>query len=237
MTRKNVRNIPSSKKTIGILGGTFDPIHFGHLRAAQEIYERLELDEMRLMPCKQPPHRALPMASASDRLTMVRLAAKDTPFIVDDREMQRKGPSYSVDTLISLRNEFPKASLCLIIGVDAFLGLPTWHEWQKIIQLANIVVMHRSGWDIPTTGAVAELLAKHQLKTNEKMVDFTAQKITEQAITSLEIAASTIRSLIQAGHSPDFLLPSRVIDYIKQHQLYGFSGNNFLTHKTEVANI
>lgn len=231
-----LKNKPN-KKAIGIMGGTFDPIHFGHLRAAQEIYERLSLDEIRLFPCKEPPHRTTPVVSPEDRLAMIKLAIQDSNLWVDDRELHRLGPSYTVDTLRSLRKEFPNASLALIIGVDAFLGLPTWHEWDKILELTNIVVIHRSGWTMPTAGTMAELLLKHHLNTHEKISDFEAGKITQQAITSIEISASTIRSLIQAGHSAHFLLPSNVLDYIETHHLYGFRRKDFSETLTEVAHI
>jgi nicotinate-nucleotide adenylyltransferase len=146
------------RKSLGLFGGTFDPIHFGHLRAALEIYQNLKLDEMRIIPCKQPPHRPIPKAAPLDRIEMVRNAVINTPLMLDDREMHRDGPSYTVDTLMSFRREFPRASLCLLVGVDTFLGLTSWHQWEKIIQLANIMVMHRHGWTVPDTGIIAELL-------------------------------------------------------------------------------
>jgi nicotinate-nucleotide adenylyltransferase len=222
-------------KKIAILGGTFDPIHFGHLRAAQEIYEELTLDEIRLIPCKHPPHRSTPLASAADRLAMVRLAARGTKLIVDDREIDRPGPSYTVDTLVSLRDELPHASLNLMVGVDAFLGLPHWHNWKKIIQLANIIVMHRHGWNIPTTGIIPELLENHKLDSSKKITEYLHGKIIQLGITSLEITATTIRSLIQTGHSPDFLLPNSVMEYIQHHRLYTTPSSYPTTQPTEVS--
>lgn len=211
--------------TIGIFGGTFDPIHFGHLRAALEIHQQFNLDETRLIPCKHPPHRSAPIASADDRLAMVQLAVLDTALSVDDREMHREGPSYTVDTLMSLRREYPKASLCLIVGSDAFLGLSTWHEWEKLIQLANIIVMIRTGSNVPETGPMVNLLSKHALTPNEQIADFSAGKIVYQKITSLDISATAIRTLIQKEKSPQFLLPVSVFDYIKQHALYHYKEN------------
>ena len=133
-------------KPIGILGGTFDPIHFGHLRSGLEVYESLEFEHIRLIPCGVPPHRELPIASNEQRLAMMRLAVEDnTKLIVDQRELQREGPSYTVDTLLELRQEFPDTPLCLIIGSDAFLGLDSWHQWKKIPQLAHLrlLVVHQ----------------------------------------------------------------------------------------------
>lgn len=207
-------------KSIGILGGTFDPIHFGHLRAAEEILDYLNLDEMRLMPCGSPPHRALPMANAQHRLAMVKLAIHQTDLKIDDREIKRQGPSYTVDSLMSIRHEFPKASLCLCLGLDAFLSITTWHAWEKLIELANIVIIDRGGWDIPSTGVIADFLTKHLLTSTQKINDFAFGKIVQVVIPPLEIKGSSIRALLVAGHSVEFLLPHSVIEYIHKHHLY-----------------
>jgi len=207
------------KKSIGIFGGTFDPIHFGHCRAALEIKQQLKLEELRLIPCKNPPHRTT-IASAEDRLAMLKLAVKNTPLMIDDCEMLRSGPSYTVDTLLSLRKAHPRTSLCLIIAMDAFLGLPTWYEWEKLIELANIAVIDRQGWNMPGSGILAEFFNNHALASKENIIDFTCGKIVLQSITSLDISASNIRLLIQKGHSPQFLLPDSVLEYIQKHTLY-----------------
>ena len=129
---------------MGVFGGTFDPIHYGHLRTAFEMLQALRFDEVRFMPCGNPPHRDTPHADPALRLEMVRVAtAGQHGFVVDDRELQREGPSYSVDTLSQLRTEFPLRPMGLIIGMDAFLGLPKWYHWREILQLAHIVVAHR----------------------------------------------------------------------------------------------
>ena len=126
---------------IGILGGTFDPIHYGHLRTAFELWQELRLAEVRLLPAGTPPHRDQLYAAADVRLRMVRAAVAGQPyFVVDDREVRRTGPSYSVDTLTELRREYPERSLCLLLGMDAFLGLPQWHRWRELLTLAHVVV-------------------------------------------------------------------------------------------------
>ena len=126
-------------KPIGIFGGTFDPIHYGHLRTAFELLQTLDFEAVRFVPCGDPPHRGVTFASAALRLEMVRAATRDEPrFVVDDRELRREGPSYSIDTLMSLREEFPDRSLCLITGMDAFLGLPTWHRSDEILDFAHM---------------------------------------------------------------------------------------------------
>ncbi len=139
---------------IGIFGGTFDPIHFGHLRPAFELSQALKLAEVRFLPAGNPPHRQTTLASA-EILTWpwVKAAvASEKRFVVDDREIRRAGASYSVDTLTELRGEYPDRSLCLMLGMDAFLGLPNWHRWRDILDLAHVVVWHRPGWKAPEKG-------------------------------------------------------------------------------------
>jgi nicotinate-nucleotide adenylyltransferase len=227
----------SKQKTIGIFGGTFDPIHLGHLRAGTEVIELFELDEIRLIPCKHPPHRTTPMAEPHHRLQMLSLATENSKLMVDDREMKREGPSYFIDTLMSVRREFPTASLCMVVGIDAFLGLPYWYQWEKLIQLANIVVIYRSGWTFPETGITVELLKKHQPAKGEKLNQFTHGKITTQFITTLDIQASRIRALIEAKQTPQFLIPEKVLDYIQVHQLYGYNKDDFLTPQQKVTRL
>lgn len=216
----------NARKSLGILGGTFDPIHFGHLRAALEVYQGLKLDEIRLIPCQSPPHRAKPAANAFDRFQMVSLAIQDSVLKLDDREMKRGGESYSVDTLSSLRQEFPKISLCMILGVDAFLSLPSWHHWEKLLDLANIVVMHRVGWNFPEQGQMIDFLKEHRMPTDQTIQAFLYGKIVVQEISSLNIQASVIRSMIGSGRSPEFLLPEKVLKYIRLNQLYGYNSGD-----------
>ena len=126
---------------IGLFGGTFDPLHYGHLRTAFELWQALKLSEVRFMPTGSPPHREQPHAPAQLRLEMVKAAVADQPaFVVDDREVRRTGVSYSVDTLTEVRAEYPQRSLCLLLGMDAFLGLPNWHRWRELLDLAHIIV-------------------------------------------------------------------------------------------------
>lgn len=223
--------MPEPLKTLGLFGGTFDPIHFGHLRAALEIKEALQLEEMRLIPAHHPPHRTSPIASPKDRLKMSRIAAKKSGLVVDAQEMRRDGPSYSIDTLMALRKRYPETSFCMVVGLDAFLGLPSWYQWEKLIQLTNIVVMHRTGLTLPKTGFLQDLLSKHTLNAGEKITNFPHGRIITQIITTLDISASQIRDIIQQQKSPDFLLPEKVWQYIRDHELYGYT--NHLLTKTE----
>lgn len=207
---------------IGILGGTFDPIHHGHLRCAQELLQDLPLDEVRLVPCRIPPHRDTPHASVEQRLRMLKAALDGAPgLFVDERELSREGPSYTVDTLHSLRAELGAIPLCLIVGMDAFNGLDRWHRWQELIDLAHIVVAHRPGWLPPQIGAVAELLRNHVAQSATDLRAQPAGRILLWPITALDISASAIRAQITAGKTPRFLVPEAVARIIAAEGLYG----------------
>jgi len=221
------RHEPAGRKDIeamsplGIFGGTFDPIHYGHLRTAFELLQALELEDVRFIPCGNPPHRTVALADGATRLAMLRLAVEGLPgFSVDDRELRRKGPSYSIDTVISLREEFPDRSLCLIIGMDAFLGLPGWHRQDEILDFAHIVVAHRPGWEAPADGPLGELLARHRTQTPDDLCTALHGRIYIHAVTQLEIASTEIRDLVAAGRDPRFLMPDAVRNMIMETSCY-----------------
>lgn len=207
--------------SIGILGGTFDPIHFGHLRMAQELIEGLGLDEIRFIPAARPPHRATPHESTQHRAEMVRLAIADNPqFVLDTREFERSGPSYMVDTLTSLRTESGmETPLHLLLGADAFLGLPGWHRWRELFGLANIVVVHRPG-----SALDADMTPELRSEWYHRHVDQADQsacgRILSHEITALDISASAIRQAVMQNRSIRYLLPDAVYDYIHTHHLY-----------------
>lgn len=213
--------IRNQSRRVGLLGGTFDPIHFGHLRSAVEVRECLALDELRLIPNATPPHRDRPGASAQQRLEMVCLAtAADASLLVDDCELQRDRPSYTVETLESLRAELGvEATLFLIVGWDAFSGLPSWHRWEEILQLASLVVLQRPEQDQELPEVLKDLLAARSVGDASGM-QATRGEILCLAQTPLAISATHIRSLIQAGRSPRFLLPDSVLGYIETKGLY-----------------
>jgi nicotinate-nucleotide adenylyltransferase len=207
---------------MGIFGGTFDPIHLGHLRTAFEMLQALRFGEVRFMPAGKPPHRGSPIAEAKLRLRMVQVAtAAQHGFVVDDRELQRQGPSYSVDTLTALRAEFPLRPIALIIGMDAFLGLPKWYHWREILQLAHIVVAHRPGWRAPDMGPLGELLADRGTHRIGDLHQAKAGHIYIHDVTQLEISSTEIRELVGAGRDPRFLMPDAVRDLILQSGCYG----------------
>jgi nicotinate-nucleotide adenylyltransferase len=196
---------------MGIFGGTFDPIHYAHLRTAFELQQALRLKEIRFLPAGNPPHRDQPMADAQLRLEMVKLAVADQPgFVVDDREVRKEGPSYSVETLGELRHEYPDRSLCLIVGMDAFLSLPKWHQWRELLQLAPLVVAHRPGWRAPGMGPLGELLVDRGTGRIGDLHEQRAGCIYIHAVTQLEISSTEVRQLIAMGRDPRFLMPDSV---------------------------
>jgi nicotinate-nucleotide adenylyltransferase len=210
-----------ARKKIGIFGGTFDPIHIGHLRMALELKQQLGLDEMRLLPAHKPPHRDVPQVISSARAEMLRIAVQDCPELqVDERELQREKPSYTYDTLLELRAELgSEVSLVLCMGEDAFAGLPNWYCWQELIGLAHMVVIARPGWAIPELGEARDLLAKHQ--ADIKSLDYEpAGSIVLCSPRLLPISATEIRAQIKAGDSAQFLVPDAVWNYIRTHDLY-----------------
>lgn len=207
--------------SIGVFGGTFDPIHFGHLRTAFEMLQALRFDEVRFMPCGTPPHRGTPYASAELRLEMVQAATAGQPgFVVDDRELRRDGPSYSVDTLSALRAEFPLRPMALMIGMDAFLNLTKWYQWREILQLAHIVVAHRPGWRAPDMGPLGELLADRGTHRIGDLHQAKSGHIYVHDVTQLEISSTEIRELVAAGRDPRFLMPDTVRTVIEKSGCY-----------------
>ncbi len=213
---------------IGILGGTFDPIHHGHLRIAQEALEQCNLAQVRFIPCGTPPHRAAPRTSAKQRLEMVLLALHGHPdFVVDAREVARTDPCYTVDTLTALRAEFgPQKPLCLILGGDAFLQLHTWHEWKRLFALAHIVVLQRAG-GLPLGNAMnnADAMLKAEYRARLAPGAGVLHEAPSGAIfvadmPALEISATDIRRRCAERKSIRYLLPDAVTHFIHTHQLY-----------------
>lgn len=214
----------ATHKAIGILGGTFDPIHCGHLRMAQEIAEGLALCEVRFIPGGTPPHRAQPRTPAADRVAMVKLAIADNPlFVLDERETRRDGLSYTFDTLNELRGEQGTAQpLVLILGADAFIAFHQWHRWREIFALAHIAVARRPGTDLHTIedGALAQEFSRRRVADAQALQHTPAGAIAVVPITALDISATAIRAAIRGGRSARYLVAPGVHDYINHNHLF-----------------
>ncbi|MGH8718047.1 MAG: nicotinate-nucleotide adenylyltransferase [Burkholderiales bacterium] len=210
-------------RSIGILGGTFDPIHYGHLRLAEEGLQHLGCAEVRFIPAAIPPHRDLPSASIEQRIAMVKLATqKHSEFIVDEREARRSGRSFTVDTLKELRAEHMGTALFLLMGGDAFAGLTGWSRWRELFSLCHVIVAERPGFS-PAEKAPDELRSELKKRFSEDIESLHKRlngDIASFAMTPLDISASRIRQMIALEQSPRYLLPDSVLDYIQAHSLY-----------------
>lgn len=208
-----------TQQRIGLFGGTFDPVHFGHLRPAIELAEVFALDQLHLLPNHRPVHRDKPTATTQQRVAMLELATESQPkLVVDTREAMRDKPSYTFDTLTEFRAEFPQASLIFFMGLDAYAEFDTWHRWQDILELANLVVIDRP--DAQLSDWSANLLKVQREKYGERVVDSPFGAIERRKVTQLAISATEIRHCIATGKSIDFLLPECVKQYIVTHKLY-----------------
>jgi nicotinate-nucleotide adenylyltransferase len=207
---------------VALLGGTFDPVHFGHLRAALEAQELLGSNDFRLLPAGTPPHRVAPSADASHRLAMLELAVARHPQLsVDDRETRRSGYSWMTDTLDEIRREEGDKPLILLIGQDAANGLDTWHRWERLFGLCHLVVMRRPDSGIAYSSVLRCEMEKREISTVDRLAREPAGSVLPLEITQLEISSTSIREILADGRSPGFLMPESVIDYIHRNRLYG----------------
>ena len=214
---------------LGLLGGTFDPIHHGHLRLAEEAREALGLARVRLIPAGQPPHRSSPRSLAAHRLAMTRLAIAGNPLLeVDDGEVLASTRSYTVLTLERLRSELgSRQPLVLILGADAFEGLPSWHRWTELLGLTHIAIANRPGyaphgrrWPGTLSAELDAACAGRIGEDGAALATSPAGRVVPFDMTPLAISASLIRDLFAGGHSVRYLLPDPVLDYIDKHSLY-----------------
>ncbi|MBL3590365.1 MAG: nicotinate-nucleotide adenylyltransferase [gamma proteobacterium endosymbiont of Lamellibrachia anaximandri] len=207
---------------IGILGGTFDPIHFGHLRTALEVKHALRLNEIRLIPLRHAVHRDQPETPAKLRLQMVEAAISGTPgFSADDRELRRDSASYTIDTLLSLREELSEEEpLCLLMGSDAFKDFLSWHRPLDIAALAHLVIMTRPGQPAKINPPLQQFLAPRQTTDPTELRTTPGGHILFQRVTQLDISATRIRAMVANGDSPRFLLPDTVLEIIEREKLY-----------------
>jgi nicotinate-nucleotide adenylyltransferase len=197
---------------IVILGGTFDPVHIGHLRVALEASEALAAP-VRLMPAHVPPHRPAPVASAAQRVAMLRAAlAGQDRLQLDTRELDRSEPSYTVDTLRQMRSEYGAArSLILLLGADAFAGLPTWHDWRELFNLAHVAVMTRPGHDARLPADLETEVVARRVRLAADLRAAPSGKVLDLPVTPLEVSASAVRALLAAGRDPRWLVPDALL--------------------------
>lgn len=217
------------KAPIGIYGGTFDPIHYGHLRPCLELCESLKLDHVRFIPAFLPPHRDNPATEVVHRLEMVKKAIdSEASFVLDEREIQRGGPSYMVDTLKSLRQDFPDNPLCLLMGMDAFSGIESWSHWQELLDYAHIIVTQRPDTDFHALDLWSDSLNQFYQKYKSQNNNTSAQNIHNslhgviqlESVTQLSISATDIRKRLKNRQSIRFLTPEPVIKLIECYNLY-----------------
>lgn len=201
----------------GIVGGMFDPIHFGHYKPALELMPVLGLSEIRLLPCGQPPHRPPPQAAAEHRWNMVRLVADGQRLVADDRELRRAGPSYTYDTLQSLREE-EGAPLCLLLGADALTGLPAWHRAEELIGLCHVATLARPGQALGE--GLPEAWRARCTQDPTTLQASPCGSIYLHHGTLHDLSSSQIRALIRSGKPPRYCLPGPVWAYIQRHRLY-----------------
>lgn len=209
---------------IGILGGTFDPVHRGHTQLARDAMRALNLDLLRCVPAGRPPHRETPGASADDRLAMARLAFADLERCeIDEAEIRQDGPSWTIRTLERLHAELPDTALVLIVGADAFLGLPSWHRWQDLLSLAHLAVANRPGADLKPESMPTELQILWQKLHVEDVARLHAQPagcLVSFTMTPCPVSATQIREAVHQGQPITGLVSAPVENYIRHHHLY-----------------
>ena len=210
---------------LGLFGGTFDPVHYGHLRAAVEVKEALALVELRLVPARDPPHRGAPSASPAQRQAMLELALTEFPQLaLDPRELRRTGKSYTIDTLAELRREMPERSLVLVVGADAFAGLAAWHRFDELLDFAHLAVVTRPGTSLEgsLSGPLAALWQNRRAVDPVQLETAPAGAIFAVPVTPHAISASAIRAAVASGQPAAIrgMLPAAVLAYIELHQLY-----------------
>lgn len=212
----------SIKKSIAIYGGTFDPVHYGHINTARFIQDAFEFDRFYFLPCKTPLLKNPASASAKDRIEMLKIAlAPFTDMGIDTREIVRETPSYMIETLGSIREEQPDSTLTLILGQDAFMKLNQWFHWRDILKTAHIIVMQRAlDSDMPLAKDLSEVLQQHKTENKEALKKSPSAKVYFINAGSYDISSSAIRNLIAEKKRPTDLLPPAVLEYIMKKKLY-----------------
>ncbi|MFT6986267.1 MAG: nicotinate-nucleotide adenylyltransferase [Psychromonas sp.] len=211
----------SQQQALGFLGGTFDPIHFGHLRPALEISEALSLRKLFILPNHIAPHKSASHCSAKQRSEMVRLAIQQQARIdIDTRELNRATPSYTIETLKELKALYPTTPICFIMGMDSLISFDTWYQWQEILNYCHLIISQRPKWHCQFNSTVQEVVDRCSTTDKHDLHNLQSGKIYFQSTTQFDISSTEIRQLLKNNISIDYLVPEAVNDYIKEHQLY-----------------
>lgn len=206
-----------------LFGGTFDPVHYGHLRCAEEARQKLAVKTVWLLPAGQPAHRAMPQATGAQRLEMLRLAIEEFPHLqIDTRELDRAGPSYMVDTLRSVREQWPQRPLHLLIGQDAVNRLDSWYQWLELFELANLVILTRPSVNVSCSRELGDQINKRQIDTVAALNSSPAGAVMSLQVAAIDISATMIKSIIRLGRAPRGMMPSKVWAYILENELYPY---------------
>ncbi len=199
-------------------GGTFDPVHYGHLRPLDELQQKLAADAVYILPASIPPHRPAPLAGSQQRVEMLQLALQEYPdFILDSLELERSGPSWTVPTLQSFRQQYPDDSLCLVMGSDAFDSLTTWYHWQEILPLAHIIIIERAG---ESACSKPDWATEYMVDDMAKLRDRKCSSVMPVSLKGYDISSTDIRRRINEGQDIDGMVSDEVIDYIRRNGLY-----------------
>lgn len=208
-----------------LFGGTFDPIHYGHLRSTQAVARQINVDHITLLPNGIPAHRPQPAASAAQRLAMIKLAVAGLPlYQIDERELQRSCPSRTINTLTELRAERGRQPIAFIIGQDALVTLHQWHRWQELLTLCHLLVCKRPGYaEKRLVNRQQRWLNRHLTLDSSLLHRQPAGQVFITATPQLAVSATEIRQRCLQGKNVDQLVPPAVADYIRQNALYGLS--------------
>lgn len=219
-----MKTTTSLTEPLALFGGTFDPVHYGHLKCADEARSKLGLEKLTLVPAGHPPHRGTPLATTRQRLEMLQLALTEFPNLaLDTRETRRQGPSYMVDTLAEIRAESPARPLILLLGQDAANLLHTWFEWQRLFSVAHLVILTRPDSLVDYPNELAVELTPRLTSDALELLSSECGKILQLEVESIDVSATRIKQLLRQGGSPAAMLPAVVLEYIQHNHLYAKS--------------
>ncbi|MGB2144761.1 MAG: nicotinate-nucleotide adenylyltransferase [Porticoccaceae bacterium] len=208
--------------SVALLGGTFNPIHFGHLNLANCLVDYLQVESMRMIPCAIPPHRETPSVSAEQRLAMLQLAIDDHPLLTsDDLELRKSTPSYSIETVQQIRQQVGEETpLFFCIGMDSLLTIDSWHQWQQLLDYCHLAICPRPGYKLPIKGHLAEWIEQNLCDDIDRIKTLAQGCLHLCKIPLKDISSTAIRDSIKCAQSIDHLTPKSVVNFITKHSLY-----------------